>query len=109
MPDILNADDLERVDVPPSERTEARDDAAEYIEEMWPTTLTEIAEESGYSRQHVKNTLSRYFKPAEEEGNNMEITAGDAPDLNLPGHERELLQAYRLGYRDGFEDGRDAG
>ena len=55
-------------DIPSSERTPGRDEAAEYIQEeviekdRWPMDLTEIADEAGWSRQHIKNTLDAYFR-----------------------------------------------
>lgn len=47
------------------ERTRDRDKAADLIEEMWPASLSEIAEESEYSRQHIANTLEYYFEPGD--------------------------------------------
>lgn len=47
--------------IPEEHRTPDRDEAAEYIEDMWPATLGEISDESGYSISHVHNTLDKYF------------------------------------------------
>lgn len=44
------------------DRTDDRDDAANYIEDMWPATLSEISDESGYSISHIHNTLNLYFE-----------------------------------------------
>lgn len=60
--------------VPEDDRTEDRDKAADYIQKevitagRWPMTMTEIADETGYSRQHIANTLDAYFEPVNGEG-----------------------------------------
>lgn len=107
--DILDADTIERVDVPDSKRTDQKDDAATTIDEMWPATLTDIATEAGYSRQHIRNTLDLYFRPASHSTITVPLPDGDAlqEDVQLPGHEQELLAAYRMGYRDGRHDARN--
>lgn len=55
--------------VPDSDRTAARDEVADWIEEHaaddWVSwTMTAVAEEVGYSREHVAKTLEAYFEPA---------------------------------------------
>lgn len=101
--DILNAEEIERKEnIPKKDQTDDRDEAADAIERMWPATLTEIAEETGYSRQHIRNTLDVYYRPANTSGPGMNLD--ELGDLSIPGRERELLQAYRMGYRDGFQD-----
>jgi hypothetical protein len=49
------------------DRTPARDDCADRIKELWGLTLSEIGQQSGYSRQHVKNTLDDYYEVFESE------------------------------------------
>lgn len=55
--------EIERVENPDPD-TEERRDAAETIAELWDTdaTFTDIADESGYSRQHIVNTLHSHFR-----------------------------------------------
>lgn len=108
--DILEAEELERVDPPDEQRTDARDEAADWIEDMWPATLSDIAEESGFSRQHIRNTLDTYFRPA---GSSLQTMAAQPDtlegleDLPVPKHERDILRAVNLGYRLGYQDGRE--
>lgn len=42
-------------------RTPGKDDAADHIAELWGLSLSEIAEQTGYSRQHIKNALDDYY------------------------------------------------
>ena len=60
--------DLKRKETP-DVQTEAREKCADTIEEMWSEepTLDEIAEETGNSRQHVKNTLSSHFHKVDKD------------------------------------------
>lgn len=56
-----------KTNIPDSVRTPGKDDAAEYIQDnviekgRWPMDLTDIANEAGWSRQHIANTLDTYF------------------------------------------------
>lgn len=60
--------DIERKEnVPEDDRTPDRDKAAEVIDDMWPAKLDKIAEEAGYSRQHIRNTIDFYYNIMEEE------------------------------------------
>lgn len=86
--------------------TPKRKKVAEYIDENWNENngiaLTEIAQELGVSRQHVKNTLEDHFEIAEND--NGETVA----DHNFDSNVLELiLEAYRRGYRDGRQDEKD--
>lgn len=111
--DIKHADSIRRIDVPPEDRTEKRDQAAELIEEMWGPDITfkDIAKKSeerfekGFSRQHVSNTLRRYFEPAEESRSSSSNEA--RTDEDLPEDTREYLMGYRQGYKDGWRDARE--
>lgn len=47
-------------------RTPAKDDASEDIAELWGLSLSEIAERTGYSRQHIKNALDDYYNLYDE-------------------------------------------
>lgn len=53
-------------------RTEGLDEVAQYVVDeiiakgKWPVQMTEIAEETGYSRQHCSNCISRYFRGANQ-------------------------------------------
>lgn len=50
-------------------RTKGKDEVARYIVEevladnRWPIMMTQLAEETGYSRQHCANVISDYFEP----------------------------------------------
>jgi len=73
--------DIERKDtIPPSDRTDARDEAAEVIEQMWPAHLKDIAEASEYSRQHIKNTLDTYFEVRQPAQSDRFELAVDVPE-----------------------------
>jgi len=69
MPELrTKPDSIELKDsIPSNVRTPGKDDAAEYIQEevvekgRWPMDLNKIAEEAGWSRQHIKNTIDDYF------------------------------------------------
>lgn len=92
-----------RQQVPEGNRTEARDAAASWIEDevlsedRWPMTYTNMAEESGWSRQHIANTIENYFVEVDTEDDQI-------------GHEvSNVFEAYRRGYSDGWEDGYERG
>lgn len=77
---LRNARDIRRKDhIPDEDRTEARDAAAEDIERLWPATLTEIAAETEWSRQHIANTLERYFVPVQTGGRQVVEVPIDVP------------------------------
>lgn len=93
--------------VPDSDRTPDRDKVADWIEanvihgdwDWSDTTISEIAEEIDYSRQHVATTLDYYFDP---------LTAGrDDPVSRL------IESIPRVDgsddFRDGFREGWAAG
>jgi hypothetical protein len=69
------ADMTPKESVPARDRTEARDAAFEYIEELrqdgaieWPLNMSAIAERSqrdvdeGWSRQHIANVIDLYYE-----------------------------------------------
>lgn len=97
---IVNARAIERVPVEESRRTPDKAEAAEWIENMWPATLSEIAEASGYSRQHIKNTLVDYFRIADAES--------ESQNVRMEKPNSDLQAAYRAGYRDGWRDAKAA-
>lgn len=107
--DPLHADEIERTTPPPGERTDERDKAADWIQSevvekgRWPLTLSEMEKEVKWSRQHLRNTLDAYFRPA----GSTPLPDGDGDDMEfgkLTGDDAKLLSAYRRGYRDGFKD-----
>lgn len=111
---LKNATRLQRkASIRNSERTGSRDEVADWIEEHaaddWNEwTMTDIAEEVGYSRQHVANTVEAYFEPVDREGNSIggKLQQGSNPENESPLHalsQREL-EIYRMGYRDGWRD-----
>lgn len=118
--------------IPEEARTPDRDKAADAIEDMWPATLGEISDESGYSVSHVHNTLDKYFEryterdEEEEEPENSSNDARAQPGEQgnqrpqMPVHTEEgrhevdipdsfldnpvQLHAYLKGWADGFVD-----
>lgn len=102
--------DIERKDhVPDDVRTKGKDEAADWIqenvidEERWPMDMQDIAEEMGYSRQHVTNTIRDYFE-VEGAPIDLEISDGrahiefdvppsDDPDTYVRGYLRGWLDA----------------
>lgn len=97
-----HAEHIKRKDViPEDKRTPGKDQAAQYIEEeviekdRWPMQLSEIADETQWSRQHISNTLNDYFEPAEDGERRLENVMDLAERLN---------EAYRRGYQDGWRD-----
>lgn len=104
---IVRADRVQLVD--DNFATEKRERVAKFIVDHWndqdDLTLTEIAEETGTSRQHVKNVLDYHFESADEQSMNQDRSSG-APALE--GIDSELLQklltAYRIGVRDGSSE-----
>lgn len=97
--DVLDAERIERrAQVPDHARTDGKTAVAEYIaseivdEGRWPTTLTAIEEETEWSRQHIRNTLNDYFRPAVDGTERETETGGDVvrgPDgaiqVRIPG------------------------
>lgn len=110
---------LRRKDPVPEEvRTEDRDEAAEYIDRMWPAKLSEIAEESGFSVSHVHNTLDKYFERVNEEeerrstlpeggGNGNETVALPDTPVQIPDDIESVRErrAYLRGWANGFLSG----
>lgn len=107
-----------RPQIDPEDRTQRRDEVAEWIEanaaDDWPEwSFTDVAEELDCSRQLVGDVVERYFRPGDEVG----IDELEAIDIEQREEVRDLLGevtgrealiyalAYRQGYRDGREDG----
>ena len=88
--------------------TPKRERVAKYIEKHWnesgDLTLTDIAEDTGTSRQHVKNVLSDHFEMVNEMDSQPDqpaVPERDGVDAELL---RVVLNAYRIGLRDGATD-----
>ena len=88
--------------------TEKRERVAEFIDEHWNEnnglTLTEIANETKTSRQHVKNVLTDHFEMVHEQ-ETMDSNRSQTPPIpDREGIDTELLgkllTAYRMGCRD---------
>lgn len=83
--------------------TDERRRVAEYIDDNWNDadgiTLTEIADATDTSRQHVKNTLQSHFDIVE--GPDM---SSNRPRQDLGNVVEIILRAYRMGYRDGQQE-----
>jgi hypothetical protein len=125
----LKAHAIERVDdVPDEVATTARDEAADWIEAevveagRWPMDLQDMGEESGWSRQHIKNTLDHYFRPIADSGvaSSGRTSGGSAGEDGLPTRSIPLpdgkleidipeavdTESYLQGYVAGFIAGR---
>lgn len=67
--------DIERkTNIPEENRTPDRDKAAKVIDDMWPAKVQDIAEEAGYSPQHIRNTLELYYNTVEKDSGEITIT-----------------------------------
>lgn len=96
----------ERVD--PSDRTPAREEAADWIEqhvvnggrEWQEWTMTEIAERTTYSREHISNSLDAFFEPADSD-----TATSRLAEMLSPPEQDEDNKDWRDGYQRGFLDG----
>lgn len=67
-------------------RTPGKDEVAEYVQKevveqgRWPMNMTDLGEETGYSRQHVSNVINDYFVGVDED----KIEMGDPVDHSSP-------------------------
>lgn len=91
--------------VPDSDRTADRTKAADWIEanaadewEQW--TMTDVADETGYTREHIATTLEHYFEPAGQSRRGLfDEVAGAGLDQEASG------EGFQAGYTQGFEAG----
>lgn len=61
--------------IPSDIRTPGKDEAADAIDEIiesgrWPMDIKDIADEAGWSRQHIANTLEGYYQTEHVESDN---------------------------------------
>jgi len=107
--EIKEASELRRKRyVPDSDRTPDRDAMADWIDSHivqgdwdWSeTTISEISEASGFSREHVARVLDTYFDPGA--GGQSEIIA----QMAMAAVDQ---QASGDGFEDGFRQGFEAG
>jgi len=102
---IVRAEQVRLIDEDYS--TPKRERVAEYIEQHWNEsrglTLTEIAEKTETSRQHVKNVLEDHFEMVDkmDDTGKTAVPERDGVDAELL---RVVLNAYRIGLRDGASD-----
>lgn len=99
----------DRID--PNERTPGKDQAAEWIQEhvvdpdKWDDyTISQMADESGWSRQHLRNTVQDYFDHIEAtendtsettvEHNGTDLTITVPNDVDKESYLRGWLAAY---------------
>lgn len=89
-----------------------REKVAKYIDENWNDegglSLTHISEETGTSRQHVKNTLTAHFEAVNPKTNGKADLQLDRDGLDADMLEL-ILEAYRKGYQDGRDDEKQSG
>jgi hypothetical protein len=96
----------------PEDRTEGKDDVADFIEReiveagRWPMDMQDVAEEVGYSRQHVTNTIRDYF---EVDGAPVEIAVdGNRAHIEFDVPPTDDPDAYVRGYLRGWLDARES-
>lgn len=98
---------IERQDyVPDSRRTPDRDEAADWIDmhvvdgdrDWGETTMSEIAEAAGYSREHIATTLDHYYQPA---GQSQDLASELAGDIPTPEGTSEFRDGFAYGWREG--------
>lgn len=96
---------IERIDNPEPD-TEERKKQADVIDELWHTdaTISEMAEEAGYSRQHVINTLESHYNVVERSDETSEEETIEVPKSVLD--DREKREAFLRGYETGFSMGK---
>lgn len=103
-----NADLRRRDPVPEDVRTPARDEAAAYIEDMWPAHLQDIAAEAGYSREHIRNTLDAYFILEGDDTNGTGArTDSETLTVEIPIPEGVEKTSFARGYLAGRLDERE--
>lgn len=84
--------------LPDDIRTPQRDEVARYIlndvlpSNRWPMQMTELAEETGYSRQHVTNVVKLYFTDATETSEH----ESDAEMVDMDRVDRQGIRADQL-------------
>jgi hypothetical protein len=110
MPQTTQPDAIRRKDhIPTDVRTPGKDDAANIIDRVieegnWPMPLSELAEQTEWSRSHLSNTLRDYYE-----------AVGDEADENAAVHQNgrfglsigvpddvESRRSYIRGYVDGM-------
>lgn len=95
-----------------SVRTPDKDKAAKTIERMvdergWPIPATELAEEAGYSAQHLRNTLRDYFVPVDEEQTHVDRTEQETESVEVTIPEDVDKESYLRGFFEGFVSDND--
>jgi len=101
--------------VPAEYRTDGKDEAADWLEEhvinagRWPMDLSDIADEAGWARQHMANTLRDYFEPA---GGDLRIDRPDGGAAGTVSIEIDVppeddADAYLRGYLRGWLDAQE--
>jgi hypothetical protein len=103
---IKEATELQRKQfVPDHERTPDRDELADWIEreivdgarEWADMTISEIHEETGWSREHVARVLDGYFEAASGDRDELDRLLQSMPS---PSGGDEYQQGYRAGWND---------
>lgn len=94
-----------KASVPEENRTPGKDEAFEAIEELresgelYDMTLEEVADEAGFSRAHIQNTIRDYYQRGEEQSTSV------APDIEIDVpqdvSEEDYLRGWVAGYLRG--------
>lgn len=90
--------------VPESVQTQGKDQAAQIIQEKidngeWPVPLTELADETEWSRSHYQNTIKDYFETVDETPEpkpvmNGELTIPIPGDVDKDSYVRGWIEGY---------------
>lgn len=97
---------IRRVDNPEPD-TEERQEMAKVIEAEWdnPTTLTEMADMAGFSRQHAVNTIESHFEYLGEPEKEPEELFADDETVEVPKSildDPKAREAFVRGYEAGY-------
>lgn len=94
--------------IPSSIRTKGKDQAAKYIihevlsKDRWPMSYSEMAEESGWSRQHIRNVVSDYFSTGGETDSKETTVNAHGASMSIEIPEGVNTEDYLQGFIKGF-------
>lgn len=80
------------------DRTPGKDEVAQYVldnviaEDRWPLNMTELAEETGYSRQHVSNVIADYFQGVDDADQSTPTTTRNSSPMSASPNQQQQSQ-----------------
>lgn len=106
MPQKRKYDSIKRKQMIPEDKwTEGKQAAAQIIEDKidsgeWPVPLTQLAQETDWSRAHYQNTLRDFFYPVDESHEQVDETSQEpmARDIQLSIPEGVDVESYVRGW-----------